>query len=63
VKNIIHSKINRTLVCNLTRLCRDLGILTIGEFVENQEIFQALQAMGVDYAQGFHLAVPVRQMA
>lgn len=63
VKNIIHSKIDRTLVHNLTRLCQELGILTIGEFVENEEIFEALRDMGVDYAQGFHLAVPARQMS
>lgn len=63
VKNIIHSRIDRTLVRNLTRLCQELGILTIGEFVENEEIFQALRAMGVDYAQGFHLAVPVRELS
>lgn len=58
VKNIVNSRTDWTLVRNLARLCRELGILTIAEFIEDEEIFQALRAMDVDYAQGFHLAVP-----
>lgn len=62
VKNIVRSKIDRTLVRNLTRLCQELGILTIAEFVESEEILLALQAMGVDFAQGFHLGIPSSRM-
>ena len=58
VKNIVKSKIDSTLVRNLTRLCQELGILTIAEFVESEDILLALQEMGVDYAQGFHMAIP-----
>lgn len=63
VKNIVKSKVDRTLVRNLTRLCQELGILTIAEFVESEDILDELRSMGVDYAQGFHLAMPVSQMA
>ena len=62
VKNIVRSKIDRTLVHNLTRLCQELGILTIAEFVESEDILQALRSMGVDYAQGFHLGIPASTM-
>jgi EAL domain-containing protein (putative c-di-GMP-specific phosphodiesterase class I) len=31
----------------------------VAEYVETREIAQALQAMGVDYAQGYALARPV----
>ncbi|MBS0345460.1 MAG: EAL domain-containing protein [Proteobacteria bacterium] len=63
VKNIVKSKVDRTLVRNLTRLCQELGILTIAEFVESEEILDELRSMGVDYAQGFHLGMPVSRMA
>lgn len=63
VKNIVKSKVDRTLVRNLTRLCQELGILTIAEFVESEEILAELRGMGVDYAQGFHLGMPVSKMA
>ncbi len=58
VRNIVDSKIDRALVSNLSRLCQDLGILTIGEFVESAEILAVLQDIGIDYAQGFHLGMP-----
>lgn len=58
VRNIADSKIDRILVSNLSRLCRELGILTIGEFVESAEILTILQDIGIDYAQGFHLGMP-----
>jgi diguanylate cyclase (GGDEF)-like protein len=62
VRNILNSKIDFSLVGNLSRLCQDLGILMVAEFVESQEILEALQAMGVDYAQGYHLGVPTPRM-
>jgi Amt family ammonium transporter len=31
---------------------------TVAEFVESEAILDALRAIGVDYAQGFHLSVP-----
>ncbi|MGZ4959482.1 MAG: putative bifunctional diguanylate cyclase/phosphodiesterase [Methylomonas sp.] len=58
VRNIVNSKVDRALVSNLSRLCQDLGILTIGEYVESAEILSVLQEIGIDYAQGFHLGMP-----
>jgi len=43
-------------------LCQELGILTIAEFVESEDILQALRGMGVESAQGFHLGMPATQM-
>lgn len=62
VRNILNSKIDFALVRNLIHLCQDLGTLTVAEFVESQEIMDKLREMGVDYAQGFHLGVPVPRM-
>jgi diguanylate cyclase (GGDEF)-like protein len=58
VRNILVSKIDHALVRHLSHLCRDLGMLMVAEFVESQEIMDALHDIGVDYAQGFHLGVP-----
>ncbi|SCK24931.1 bifunctional diguanylate cyclase/phosphodiesterase [Vogesella sp. LIG4] len=62
VRNIINSKVDYSLVKNLSQLCQDLGILTVGEFVESAELQSALQSMNVNYAQGFHLGVPGASM-
>jgi diguanylate cyclase (GGDEF)-like protein len=62
VRNILTSKIDYSLVNNLSRMCSDLGMLMVAEFVESQEILNALKEMGVHYAQGFHLGVPTPKM-
>jgi EAL domain-containing protein (putative c-di-GMP-specific phosphodiesterase class I) len=62
VRNILVSKIDHALVKNLSCLCQDLDMLMVAEFVESQEIMAALQEMGVNYAQGFHLGVPTPRM-
>ncbi len=62
VRNILNSKVDYALVHNLSRLCRDIGIRTVAEFVENQGIFDALKEMGIDYAQGFHISIPKSAM-
>lgn len=62
VRNILNSKIDFALVQNLSNLCQDIGILTVAEFVENQEILVALKKMGINYAQGFHIGMPMRDI-
>ena len=62
VRNILSSKVDFALVRNLSRLCQDLGIRTVAEFVETQELWEALCDMGIDYAQGFHLGLPSARM-
>ncbi|NTV09278.1 MAG: bifunctional diguanylate cyclase/phosphodiesterase [Zoogloea sp.] len=62
VRNIVQSAIDRALVRNLARLCQELGILTVAEFVENEEILVMLRDMGIDYVQGYHLGIPQPEM-
>jgi len=62
VRNILNSRIDYALVQNLSRLCQDIGIQTVAEFVENQEILDALIHMGINYAQGFHISMPLREI-
>ena len=40
------------------RMCQDLGIRTIAEFVERPETLRELEQLGVDYAQGYGIAKP-----
>ena len=62
VRNIFNSKVDYTLVHNLIRLCQGLDILTVAEFVESEEVLNELKKMGVDYAQGYHLGMPLPEM-
>jgi EAL domain-containing protein (putative c-di-GMP-specific phosphodiesterase class I) len=58
VRNILNSNIDYALVRNLSRLCQDIGIKTVAEFVEDEDILVALRTMGIDYVQGYHIGMP-----
>lgn len=47
-----------TFLLSIVRLCKDLGIKTIGEHVENRYQADFLTSLGVDFAQGFYFGKP-----
>ena len=46
------------LVSSIHEIAHVMGKQTIAEFVENALILKRLQALGVDYAQGYVLGYP-----
>ena len=46
------------IIGSLVRLARLRNIECIAEWVESQETLERLRALGVRYAQGFHLDMP-----
>ena len=39
-----------------------MGIKTIAEWVEREEVYNILKEIGVDYAQGFYLGRPAEKL-
>jgi diguanylate cyclase (GGDEF)-like protein/PAS domain S-box-containing protein len=62
VKEILHDPIDREMVRSINEIGHLTGKQTIAEFAENQEIIEMLRSLGVDYAQGYGIAVPQRVM-
>ena len=58
VKEITSNKVDLEMVRSMSNVGEVLGIKTIAEFVENQEIMDALDSINVDYAQGYHIGKP-----
>ncbi|GBF78832.1 EAL domain-containing protein [Aphanothece sacrum] len=58
IKDILTDPIDCAMVECINRLGHVMGIKTIAEFVENDEILHKLQDMEVDYAQGYGIAKP-----
>ncbi len=58
VRDMVEDRIDYELVKSINEIGHVMGKLTIAEFVENDEILQALKDIGIDYAQGFSLAKP-----
>ena len=58
VHNIVNDPIERAMVEAVNKIGHAMGIKTIAEFVENEDILNMLADIGVDYAQGFGIAQP-----
>lgn len=49
---------DQALVRAIVEVARVFGLQTVAEFVENEAIVDILVKLGVDYAQGYHIAEP-----
>ncbi len=58
VQTIDESLVSYTMVESINSIGHVMGIKTIAEFVKSPEIKSKLADMGVDYAQGYHIAEP-----
>jgi diguanylate cyclase (GGDEF)-like protein/PAS domain S-box-containing protein len=56
VRDVCTDPVDRAVVEAIQRIGRVMGIQTIAESVENEEALRALVEMGIDYAQGMHVA-------
>lgn len=58
IKEITQDPISRAMVSAINEVGHLMGLETIGEYVENDEIKQHLQKLGIDYGQGYGIAKP-----
>lgn len=58
VKDIVNDPIDEAMVDCINRMAQVIGIKTIAEYVENEAIIDKLKTLGVDYAQGYRIAMP-----
>ena len=58
VKDIISDPIDNAMVKSINDIGHVLGLKTIAEYVEDEEILLRLKELGVDEAQGYHISKP-----
>ena len=59
VKDIVDDPIDHAMVKSINEIGHVMGMKTIAEFVENDEIKGMLREIGVNYAQGYGIGKPV----
>ncbi|MDT8383770.1 MAG: EAL domain-containing protein [Gammaproteobacteria bacterium] len=59
VKDIDTNPIDRAMVEAINQIGHLMGIKTVAEFVTTAAVLNEVQAIGVDFGQGFHIAKPV----
>lgn len=58
VRDLVAGGRDAALVRHVVKLCKDLKVLTVAEMVETSEVELAIQAAGVDMAQGWYYGRP-----
>ncbi len=58
VRKLDTEPLDYVIVNAIAQIGRDMGLITVAEFVENAAILEKLREIGVDYAQGYHLHQP-----
>lgn len=58
VQNIVDDPIDYAMVKSINEIAHLMGLETIAEFVENDDILQKLKDINVDYAQGYGMERP-----
>ncbi len=58
VRDIATDAVDRAMVASINEIGHVMGLCTIAEFVENDDILQELKKLGVDFAQGYGLSTP-----
>ncbi|HKK05740.1 MAG TPA: EAL domain-containing protein [Gammaproteobacteria bacterium] len=58
VCNIMENPLNYAMIQAINNIGHVMGLKTIAEFVENEDILARLRECRIDYAQGYHFGVP-----
>ena len=58
IKNLKYNERNRTITKAIVNLAKTLGIKTVAEFVEDEEVYNIVKKCGIDYAQGYYIGKP-----
>jgi diguanylate cyclase (GGDEF)-like protein len=58
VKDMLSDSINLAMVQSINQIGHVMGIKTIAEFVESEQLAERLKALGVDFAQGYGIEKP-----
>lgn len=53
IKEIYQNDTKEKIVTAIVSFAKSLGIKTVAEFVENEEIYKKVDELGIDYSQGY----------
>lgn len=59
VRSMVENSVDYAMVRSINDIAHVMGLKTVAEFVENDEIIKSLEQVGVDFAQGYGVAKPV----
>jgi len=58
IKTLPNSPTDRVFIEGIVNVAKKMGIKTIAEFIENENVLEVVKDLGIDYAQGYYLGKP-----
>ncbi len=58
VKDLTTNKVSEAMVAAITEVAQVMELRTVAEYVENDDVLKKVQAIGVDFAQGYFFGEP-----
>ncbi|MBN2782360.1 MAG: EAL domain-containing protein [Campylobacterales bacterium] len=62
IKNVLKDHKSKILVESIQNFCKELGMKTIAEYVEDEELLNYLKRIGVNYSQGYYIGKPQKEL-
>ncbi|MEW5754694.1 MAG: EAL domain-containing protein [Pseudomonadota bacterium] len=62
INGLASSEVDQAMVQSMAQIARALGKQTVAEAVEDADTLRMLREIGVDYAQGYYLGLPVENL-
>ena len=62
VSSMVRDRRDHAFVKSISTLAEELGIISVAEFIEDAEIYRAVQECGVNLAQGYHVGRPAKDL-
>lgn len=58
IQQLLHNDNARIIVENIVEFSRRIGVETVAEYVDSQQLQELVSEMGINYSQGFHIGGP-----
>ena len=58
IKNIVDDEKSQIIVDGIVSICKKSGIKIIAEYVHNEAVQKRIEALGIEYSQGFYFGKP-----
>jgi len=58
IQKVLEKSETRVMVESIHNIANTIGLKTIAEYVDSEQLYEALKEIGIDYFQGFYLGRP-----
>ena len=62
IKDIAHNENSLIITKTIVYYAKSSGLKTIAEFVHNEETYNIVKELGIDYVQGYYLSEPLKEI-